>query len=296
MTDTTAASTLPAPSTTSASLVAPATPPAPTGEQVTAPLPTPTAPAPSWLTGADETTVGYVQNKGWTEPKQVLDGYRNLEKLLGADKAGNAIIIPKAEADAKEWGAVFDKLGRPTGPDGYKVTVPEGGDKILHEATLGKFHELGLTKNQGENLLNWYNGEVSKLTQNMEAQRAADFQAQDSALKVEWGKAYVQNLAQAQAGARGLQLDNAAIDKLSDALGHKATMNLLQRVGAGLGEDNLVTGDNRAGFGNALTPGQAKSKIQELMADRGFVTRYQSGDAEAKREMTELHQYAYPEN
>ena len=283
-------------STGAALAAAPAAPAAPTGQQVTAPpaAPAPAA-APSWLQGADEATVGYVQNKGWTEPTQVLDGYRNLEKLLGADKANNAVIIPKADADPKEWGAVFDKLGRPTGPDGYKVELPQGGDKTMHEASLAKFHELGLTKAQGETLMGWYNEQVQQASSAGAAQRAAEFQQQDMALKTEWGQAYTQNLSQAQAGARGLGLDAATIDKLSDALGHKATMNLLQKVGSGLREDSLVTQDGVQSFSGALTPGQAKAQIQSLMQDRDFTTKYMAGNADAKARMEALHRYAYPE-
>lgn len=285
-----------APTSSSAALAATATPAAPTSQQLS-PAPAPAAPAaaPSWLSGADEVTIGYVQNKGWTEPSQVLDGYRNLEKLLGADKAGNAVIIPKADADPKEWGAVFDRLGRPSAPDGYKVEIPQGGDPNIHNASLAKFHELGLTKTQGEALMGWYNGLVEQSNQATEAQRQAEFQRQDVALKTEWGQAYTQNLAQAQAGARGLGLDSATIDKLSDALGHKATMSLLQRVGVGMREDSLVTSDSTSGFSNALTPGQAKAQIQSLMQDKDFTSKYMSGNADARAKMEALHRYAYPE-
>lgn len=286
-----------APVSTAALLdAAPAAPAAPTSQQLSAPAAVAPAPAtPSWLEGADEVTVGYVQNKGWDDPKQVLEGYRNLEKLLGADKANNAIIIPKADADPKEWGAVFDRLGRPSGPDGYKVDLPEGGDKAMHEASLGKFHELGLTKNQGENLLNWYNGVIAEQLQNLEVQKEANFQQEDMALKSEWGAAYAQNLAQAQTGMRGLGLDTAAVDKLSEALGHKATMGLLQRVGAGMREDSLVTGNTPGGFSSALTPGQAKAEIDTLMKDKDFITSYINRKEDAVKRMALLHSFAYPE-
>ncbi len=281
---------------TSAALATPtAAPAAPTGTQVTATAPAAPVSAPSWLSGADETLVGYVQNKGWTEPTQVLDGYRNLEKLLGADKANNAVIIPKGDADPKEWAAVYDRLGRPTGPDGYKVELPAGGDKGVHEASLAKFHELGLTKTQGETLANWYNGVVSEANQAQESQRVAAFQQEDQALRSEWGNAFTQNLAQAQAAARGLGLNGETIDKLSEAMGHKATMNLLQKIGTRLGEDSFVTPDNPQSFGNALTPGQAKAEIQSLMSDRDFTSKYLKGDSDAKARMARLHSFAYPE-
>lgn len=275
---------------------APVAPAEPTGQQVAAaPAPAPAAPAIKWLDGADETTVGYVQNKGWTEPKQVLEGYRNLEKLLGADKANNAVVIPKEGADPKEWAAVYDRLGRPSEPNGYKVELPQGGNAEFQNAVLSKFHELGLTKAQGEALANWYNGTTQESLAALEQQRVAQFQQDDAAIKREWGAAYTQNLAQAQSAARGLGLDANTIDKLSEALGHKTTMQLLQKVGSRLTEDSFVAPDAPQTFGSAMTPGQAKAQIQGLMSDKDFTAKYLAGDTDAKAKMARLHSFAYPE-
>ena len=248
-----------------------------------------------WATGADELTSGYIQNKGWDSPLKAVESYRNLEKLLGADKAGNAVVIPKADADTKEWNAVFDRLGRPSEPAGYKVTLPEGGDQNFHNTSLSKMHELGLTKAQGENLMNWYNQTVSQQMQQMETQRVESFNAEEAQVRSEWGAAYTQNLASAQAAARGLGLNSDTIDALSGALGHKATMNLLAQIGGKLGEDKFVSGDLNTSFGNAMTPAQAKAQIQGLMSDRDFTSKYLKGDADAKAKMVQLHSFAYPE-
>lgn len=249
----------------------------------------------SWAQGADELTSGYIQNKGWDNPLKAVESYRNLEKLLGADKANNAVVIPRADADAKEWAAVYDKLGRPSAPDGYKVPLPEGGDPEFHKASMGKFHELGLTQKQGETLMNWYNESVMQQMQQVEAQRAEMFNQEEAAVRQEWGAAYTQNLAQAQAAARGLGLNAETIDALSDTLGHKATMNLLAKIGTRLGEDSFVSGDVNNSFGNAMTPAQAKAQIQSLMSDKDFTTKYMSGNQDAKAKMAQLHAWAYPE-
>ena len=279
---------------TSAALAQPQATAAPTGTQVTQQQAVPPQAAPAWLANADETTVGYVQNKGWTEPTQVLEGYRNLEKLLGADKAGNAIVIPKSD-DPKEWGAVFDKLGRPTGADGYKVALPPGGDASVQNQVLAKFHELGLTKTQGESLASWYNELGTNSIAAQEAAKQQAFQADDQAIRTTWGQAYTQNLAQAQQAARGLGLDAAMIDKMSEGIGHKATMELLQKIGAKMGEDTFVATGDQQGFSNALTPGQAKAEIQALMADKDFTKQYLNGNAEARAKMGRLHSFAFPE-
>lgn len=261
----------------------------------------PAAPQPQnstvqWLgDGVDETLTGYVQNKGWDTPVKAVDSYRNLEKLLGADKAGNAVVIPKGDADPKEWQAVYDKLGRPTGADGYKVQWPEHVDKGAQDFLTSTMHELGLSKSQGEALAAKLNTLSSDKMNAYQASQAAQFQEEDNALKAGWGGAYTQNLAAAQAGARGLGLDATTIDKMSEGIGHKATMELLFKVGARMQEPDFVAGDNAEKFGNALTPGQAKAKIEELKTDKDFVKKYLSGDTAAKAEMARLHAFAHPE-
>ncbi len=257
--------------------------------------PTTAQPLP-WLTGADETTLGYVRNKGWTDPAQVLDGYRNLEKLLGAERAGQTVVLPKEGADPKEWASIYDRMGRPTGPDGYKVELPQGGDAKVQSAVLEKFHELGLTKSQGEALASWYNGLGVQAAQEQQAQRVQQFQQEDADVRREWGTAFTQELAKAQAAARGLGLDAQTIDKLSDALGHKGTLQLLNKIGNRMGEDTFVSGDSNTQFGSAMTPAQAKAAIASRMADRDFVKQYTSGAAAARSEMERLHRYAYPDN
>lgn len=249
-----------------------------------------------WLKDADELTTGYVQNKGWDNPTKVVQSYQNLEKLLGADKAGNAIIVPKPDADPKEWAGIYDRLGRPTAPDGYKVPLPEGGSKESHEAVLAKIHELGLSKSQGESLVNWYNEQVSNGMKAANEAKSAQFQKDDQSIKQEWGAAYTQNLAQAQAAARFLGLDAQTIDKISESLGHKGTMQLLQKIGSRAVESDFVDGgSDRPGFGSVMSPAQAKAEIQQLANDKGFRAKMMAKDAASMQRWDQLHQWAYPE-
>lgn len=251
-------------------------------------------PAPSWLEGADELTVGYVQNKGWTEPRQVLDGYRNLEKLLGADKAGNAVVMPKEGATPEEMSAFFNRLGRPEGADGYKMSVPEGSDGEFAKSVAAKFHELGLTKAQGEALSSWYNEQGVASVEAQKAAAQADFQNQDAALRQEWGAAFDQNLSAAKKAVQGLGLDAAAIDKIAGSLGHKATMELFSKIGGKVLEDGFVSGDRNTSFSNAMTPAQAKAEIKSLQDDKTFVKQYLDKNKDAVEKMSRLMSFAYP--
>lgn len=247
-----------------------------------------------WLQGADELTVGYAQNKGWDSPLKALDSYRNLEKLLGADKANNAVVIPKADADPKDWGAVYDRLGRPTGPDGYKFDVANG-DQNFGKVLSEKFHELGLSKNQGEQFAGWFNEMMTKGQEGEAAATAAKSEAEHQALRQEWGAAYDKNVLMAREGAAQLGMSKEAIDKIEGAIGTKATMELFQKYGSLVPEDRLVTGGQNTGFGSTMTPAQAKAQIQTLMQDKEFVSKYVGKNADAVTKMAQLHAYAYPE-
>lgn len=272
--------------------------PAPTGAMTEQNNGTPALPGSNpygWLGQTDEITTGYVQNKGWDNPTKVVESYRNLEKLLGADKANNAVIVPKADADPKEWGAIYDRLGRPTGPEGYKVQAPDGNDEAFVKEISGKFHELGLTKAQGEAMAGWFNEKYQAGVSSAQEQKTAALAADQTALRQEWGAAYTQNLAMAQTAARNLGIDGETIDKLSDALGHKATMSLLTKIGSGMDEDKFVSSGNNSGFNSAMTPAQAKAEIQSLMTDRDFVSKYTGGNKDARDRMAVLHSWAYPE-
>jgi hypothetical protein len=246
-----------------------------------------------WLNGADELTVGYAQNKGWDSPLKALDSYRNLEKLLGADKANNAVIVPKADADPKDWGNLYDRLGRPTGPDGYKFEAANG-DQNFTKALSEKFHELGLSKNQGEQFAGWFNEMMTKGQEGEASATAAKSEAEYQELRNEWGAAYDKNVLIAREGAAQLGMSKEAIDKIEGAIGTKATMELFQKYGALVPEDRLVTGASNAGFGSTMTPAAAKAQIQSLMQDKEFVAKYVGKNSDAVTKMAQLHAYAYP--
>ena len=264
----------------------------------TQPSSAPAAPAPAvpWLEGADDLTVGYTQNKGWKAPTDVVQSYQNLEKLLGADRAGRTVVLPGENATPEEQAAFYNKLGRPSDAADYKLPVPEGyGDPNFAKEASSKFHELGLSVKQARELTEWYNGKAGGAMQQTETQKVESFKADQESLLRDWGQAHDQNVIIARNTANKLGLDAPTIDKLADALGHKGTMELLHKIGAKSGEAEFVSGDTTNSFGNALTPAQAKDQIRSLMNDKDFASRYLNKDVEAIAKMKSLHAYAYPE-
>ena len=192
------------------------------------------APAPGgegWVSTLPESVRGVVLNKGWKGPEDAIQSYTNLEKLLGADKAGRAIVPPKDDAPAEEWGAFWGKLGRPETPEGYKIETPEGMPQEFAQAAAQKFHELGIPAKQAQALVAFNNEFVAKQIAEQEA--AADQQAildvQD--LQKAWGPNYEANAELARRAAREAGLSAEEGKTLERALGVKRAAEVMLNLG-----------------------------------------------------------------
>lgn len=246
-----------------------------------------------WVSGLPENVRGYVANKGFKDPSMVVDAYQNLERLIGLPKE-RLLKLPE-KPDDPSWGEIYGKLGRPEKPEGYQLEVPkEGGDKAFVEWAAKNFHELNLTRKQGESLVTkWNELQASKI----EAQKTATQQAQESqraTIKKEWGAAYTDKLKSMELGAQKLGLSPEHVDKIGQALGIDNTARLLEKVGTAMGEGRFITGaDNGRQFG-PLAPVAARDRIQTLMHDPDFSARYLKGETSAREEMNRLHEWANP--
>lgn len=238
----------------------------------------------------DNDLKGYAQNKGWKDPVEVLNGYRNLEKLVGSEK----VPLPKGAEDKEGWNRVYDALGRPKSAEEYKLPVPEGDPGTFAKAASGKFHELGISQQQAEGLAKWWNetqqGQVSQLQQVSAQKTEADL----TALKSEWGGAYDENVSYGQRAAREFGLDATKLTAIENALGTGEMLKFMARVGRGLSEDKFETG-NSGGNKFGMTPEAARERINSLRNDQDWSTKYINGNADAQSEMKRLMALAYPD-
>lgn len=248
-------------------------------------------PPASWLDSiTDNDLRGYVENKGWKDPRELADGYRNLEKLLGGEK----LPLPKGDDDAEGWNRVYDKLGRPQAADAYKIPTLGDGQEQFVKDVQGKFHELGLTEKQGNALAEWYHGIQKGMVDQTLAGSAQQAEADLASLKTEWGGAYDENIEFGRRAAREYGLDEAKLSKMEQALGTGEMLKLMARIGRSQGEASFQRGDGGSGnFG--MTPAQAQARIGELKADKAWTQKYVAGDADARAEFARLHQLAFPE-
>lgn len=256
-----------------------------------------TAPATStnadWTAGLPELDRGYVQNKGWKAPSDVLTGYQNLEKLVGVSP-DQIIKLPKTD-DASEWDQVFNKLGRPSKAEDYKLKMPEkGGNAEFVKWAQGAFHKAGLTAKQANAVIEQYNSTVTEnFTKSAEAYENA-VKAEESSLKKEWGMAYDQNLNQAKTAAKALELSDEHFEALEKTLGLAKTLKMFQMIGAKTGEAGFVSGNSK-GSGHMKSPAAALSELDQLSRDSEWVRKFSQGDSVAVAEKARLIKMAYPE-
>ena len=269
----------------------PAADPAPGGAPAASTPPAGSAPAPgNWFdTFEDSDLKGYVTNKGWKDPADLANGYRNLEKLLGSEK----LPMPKGAEDKEGWSRVYDALGRPKSAEEYKLPVPDGDPGDFAKAAAGKFHELGISQQQAQSLAEWFNQTQAGQLEQMTAQQAQNVEKQLTDLKGEWGQAYDENVNLGQRAAREFGLNEQKLNAMEQALGTGELLKLMAKIGRGLTEHNFEGGRSTQSFG--MTPEAAKQRINDLRGDRAWSAKYIAGDVEAKAEMQRLMSLAHPE-
>ena len=214
-------------------------------------------------------------------------GYTNLEGRYGIDPA-RRVDLPEDPKDEAAMGAVWNRLGRPEKPEGYKFAdaiaalpanaTPE--QKAQREADLGlltaygaEAHKLGLTQGQAEGAIKFLEGRLQADQKAMEEAHAASVAQAQADLKKEWGQAYDQRTREV-----GNLLAKYAPDVVKAELAgekmldHPQLMIFLGNLLDQMAEPGGAGGESGTGAreGNALTPSQAKAQASTIEAQPGF--------------------------
>lgn len=244
----------------------------------------------SWYGGFEPDLKGYVETKGFKDPKDLTIAYRNLEKLQGVP-ADQLLRMPKAD-DADGMGKLYDRLGRPAKPEDYGIKAPDGDSGEFAKAASAKFHELGLNAKQAQALIGWYAEFGGAQSAAASAKLAETQKADAAALQKEWGAAYEKKLSVVDGVADAFEMDEQQLVALRKAMGPAGALRFMAKIGERLGEDSFVSGDKPVK--GALTPDGAKTRIKELMKDQTFQADLTANKVEAKKLWDDLHTWAYP--
>ena len=239
------------------------------------------ASAPAEATSATPTpwmdSVSDGDTRTWAESKglqngtieNVLGSYHNLEKLMGADKAGRTVTLLGDDATPEARNEFYNKLGRPEGSDGYTFKLDAGADTGRLDAMRGRAHDLGITDAQFSGLAN-ADMEYLAGAQQSQADEAVISKADaELQLKKEWGAAYELKVAGIDVAANKLGFNDDQLVALHKAMGPVEAMKFVDSLNTKMGDHDFENGEAVAP--NHKTPEQAKTELSELSMNKEFM-------------------------
>lgn len=243
---------------------------------------------PAFVDGIAEANRDYVKNKGWDSADKAVQSYVELEKFVGADKAGRGLVIPGEKATPEEIAAFRSKAygidgGIPEAPDAYGLAVPDGFPDPDAAKTAGQlFHKFNVPKAMGEGLFSAV--VAAEAAREAEADRV--FKAEAASLETEWGADHDKNKEIAKRGAARAGFSDDLIDKLyeSKVAGFPEIMKAMHKLGTLLGEGKFIDGDVAGGD----TLDSLMAKRTALTKDAAWAQRFHANEASARTEWSEL--------
>lgn len=279
---------------------APAAPPAgapPAAAAPAAPAPPagapPAPPVANWHDGFKNAEVkAWAAAKGFPDAEQATESAYNLEKLIGHDKAGRTLVIPKDDAPEAEKLAFRQKLGVPDTPEGYKLPMPDGADPSFAKIASGWMHKAGIPPKQAEALAAQWNDFAAAQGKSVREQMVTESNKALADATTGWGKDADANLESGRRFASTMlpaqvKLDDGTsvsrgdfLERVFNSTGAtRAMLELFATAGKGLGEHPMKGGGNPSGGSRTV-----EGRITELNNDAAF----RKGDPAKVKEMQQL--------
>ena len=221
-----------------------------------------------WLSQSSGDSADFIRTKGWDNLDAVIRSYQNLESMLGSDRAGRTIVLPRDADDAEAYAEIYDRLGRPERPDGYELDrlVAPADEEIL-DWYRSVAYEAGLSSRQASALLDAWGKMASSRIDALDRQTHMNREDAVEALREKWGSRFDGKMAAAERAAR--RFGGEQLPALEQALGRAPVREILARIGEALGEDAPPVGEGRTGFG--LSPEEARSSYDQRKRDPNFI-------------------------
>jgi hypothetical protein len=212
----------------------------------------------------------YVTNKGWKNPGELLESYTNLETLLGAEKAGRTLVMPKDDKDLEGHKAFRAKLGVPESADKYEIPVPENDSGEFLKVAAGWFHELGIPKAAAQGLAGKWNEYWAGAAKQLDEQMVAESNKQMDALKMEWGGEFDKKSAFARDFLKHSGWSDDKVTQYEKTFGTGAMLKDFYAWGSKVQEPGFAGAANQGsgGGGVTITKDVAKAKYTEIQANR----------------------------
>lgn len=245
----------------------------------------------SWVEGLDPDLQNYLGNKGWKDPKEVLEGYRNLEKLHGAGP-DKLLKLPDT-LEGEEARATWERLGAPKEAADYKFELSENvGDEKFAEELKSLAHKHSIPRSKFEGLIKDLSAATDEKMKAFGEERQIELKNQENELRTEWAGEYDKNSNIADLAAKSLGFTPEEIDAIGATLGPAKAMKMLHRLGTATGEAKFA--EAGGGRTEVKTPETAKAEINDLIRDQDFQHKLRLKDSDAVARWDRLHQQAAP--
>ena len=221
----------------------------------------------------------FATNKGYTKlaledaMPQVLQSYGNLEKLMGADRAGRTVELPNwdatDEAAGKARDAFWDRVGRPKEAKDYVPNISKGGvkDPDFANAMAGMMHKAGVPLQMATTLTAGYQEYAASRDAAENIAKQQGYENEKTGLKTEWGAKYDDNMKLASNAAKSLGVKPEVLDTLQKSAGYADVMRMFQGIAVKMGEATFVDGE-RGSSNGTMSPAEAKAEMTKFINDK----------------------------
>jgi hypothetical protein len=226
-----------------------------------------------------------------------------MERINASRDDSKMIRIPDENAKPEDWNAVYEKLGRPKDPSGYKdVKWGDNADPGMVEFGKQLAFKLGLPPKAVESIMvSEWNAFIQKA--NAKATETLEQTGQQAMqqLKTDWKGDFDANAARGKQVIQALDkagFGEADLASVEQHIGVPALAKLLATIGKLSGEGKFMDGGTGGGATDPanMTPEQAKSEITRRVADAAFQKTYmgktEPGHEDAVRLMEGLYRKA----
>jgi len=238
----------------------------------------PTWQAPEWAKDWSPEDLGYLEKKGFADPRKLYDSYREAERTLNDGR----IAIPKDDAPPEAWDKFHSKLGRPDSIEKY--VPPEGADPALFKEIASEAWAQGMNQKQLDGLAAKYSKAQQAQMAQLENAWIKDTNEAQRKLESEWGN---NTPAEIEFNKRAMRALGISVADGAEYMKHGAErfIRLLNLAGRAIAEDNSanIASDTTLGFG--LNANRASAELQELRGNKDFMQRV------AEREPNALAKY-----
>jgi hypothetical protein len=238
--------------------------------------------------------------KKYANPTVVAQSYAEIERLNASRDDSKMIRIPDENAKPEDWNAVYEKLGRPKDPTGYKdVKWGDKADPQMVEFGQQLAFKLGLSPKAVESVMvSEWNAFVEKANQRQAQTLEQTGQQAVQQLKEGWKGDFDANLNKGRQIMTALDragFSDADMAAVEQAIGIAPVIKLLATIGKLSGEGKFMEGGGGGGVTDpaSMSPEQAKAEIIRKTGDAAFqktyMTKTEPGHPEAVKLMEGLY-------